>query len=130
VRIAYVESSALVKLVLEEPESEALRGALGTYEARVTSELSVVEVTRATRRARPDAPADPDGVLARFDMLRIDRAIVDVAAHLGPASLRSLDAIHVATALAVPGELAFVAYDTRALDGATAAGLPVVSPGA
>ena len=128
--LAYVESSALVKLVLEEAESEDLRRALATYEARITSELSIVEVTRAAHRARPDAPIVPDGVLARFDMLRIDRAVINVAAHLGPAVLRSLDAIHVATALSIPGDLTFVAYDAKASDAATAAGLAVVSPGA
>ena len=128
--IAYVESSALVKLVLAERETDVLRSALRAHDERVTSDLGTVEVTRAAGRA-----AGHNGVtraratLLALDTLRIDRAIVEDAARLEAFTLRSLDAIHVASALSIGREnVVFYSYDRRALEAAEATGLATASP--
>jgi predicted nucleic acid-binding protein len=127
--IAYADSSALVKLVLAEQESAALRDALLEFDAVVSSELAVVEVGRATRRAG-GARAGERGavVLDAVALLRLDRMVLDRAAALAPSTLRSLDAIHLATALELGGPVRFVAYDERLLEAATMLGLATASP--
>jgi len=118
-----------VKLVIEEEESAALRSRLTLYDARITSELSVVELTRAVAGARPGSLPLAGAVLRSLALLRIDRPVLDRAARLGPPALRTLDAIHVASALTVGDvDLVFVAYDRRLLDAAREGGLPVASP--
>ena len=127
--IAYVESSALVKLAVVEEESEALRGALGSWPRRVSSRLAVVEVLRAVRRR--DAAREPLAreVLARLALVVIGDRVLTAAALLEPVGVRSLDAIHLATALRLgKGLAAFVSYDARQLEAAEALGLPVASP--
>jgi hypothetical protein len=127
--VAYLESSALVKLAILEEESEALRRALRTWPRRVSSRLAVVEVLRAVRRR--DAAREPlaRAALSRIALVRVGDRILVAAADLEPASLRSLDAIHLATALRARQRLAaFVSYDQRQLDAAEALGLPVASP--
>jgi predicted nucleic acid-binding protein len=130
VTIAYVESSALVKLVLAERETNVLRSALRAHDERVTSDLGTVEVTRAAGRvAGHDGVARAREALLSFATIRIDRAITEEAARLERFSLRSLDAIHVATALTVGREdVVFYSYDGRALDAAEAFGLATASP--
>lgn len=127
----YLDSSALVKLVLPEPESEALRALVAVEPARVTSVIAAVETRRAARRASAD-PAVHErarNVLAAVDLRPVDEAVVDVADRVAPASVRSLDAVHVATALTLEPELsAFVAYDERMLRAARQAGLRVEAP--
>lgn len=127
-RIAYLDASALVKLVVAEPERPALlrhvREALLT-----TSELAIVELTLACRRAiqTPEAERRARELLGDISLVAADRAVLEWAASAAPASLRALDAIHLATALAIePDE--FVAYDRRLLDAAREAGLMVASP--
>ena len=128
---AYVESSALVKIAINEPDGPSLRQALREHDAVVTSELAVVEVGRAARRDDGDAGL----VRARAALLglapvAIDRPILDRAAMLEPPALRSLDAVHVATALALEErDVVFYSYDRRTLDAAEANGLTVASPG-
>jgi uncharacterized protein len=126
---AYLESSALVKLAIVEDESEALQDALENWPRRVASRLAVVEVLRAVRRR--DAPREPLAreVLRRVDLIVMSDGILMSAATFDPVGLRSLDAIHLATALRVRSSLgAFVSYDERQLEAAEALGLPTASP--
>lgn len=130
--VAYVEASALVKLVIHELETLELRAALASHEQVVSSDLSTVEVTRVAYRA----DGEPGIVRARAALLNvnsipIDRRTIDTSSRLPPPSLRSLDAIHVATALGfVEDAVVFYSYDHRALEAARTAGLAVASPGA
>ncbi len=128
--VAYLESSALVKLVVLEPESDALHDVIATHEQLVTSELAVVELGRAARRARGKRGVDRAGeILGALHLAPIDRAVLARARGLAPLTLRSLDAIHVATAIELDiDDLVFVAYDARCLDAAESVGLAVTSP--
>lgn len=129
-RVAYLDSSALVKLVVSEPESRALLSHLATRPARLSSSLARVEVVRAVRGAGPAAVHRARAVLARIDLVQLDDALLDAAAELAGDALRSLDAIHVATALALGEDLAeIVTYDRRMADAAGALGLAVSAPG-
>lgn len=128
--IAYADSSALVKLAVAEPECAELAAALSEYDAVVTSELAVVEVTRAAIRAAGQTGGEHAvDVLSTVGQLRIDRAVVERAARLPPPALRSFHAIHIASALELGAEVVVIAYDERLLAAATAAGLPSNSPG-
>lgn len=126
----YLDTSALVKLCRIEAESAVLWRWLATRPGDwVTSALTEVELTRAIARADPPALAQVPAVLARCDRLEIDERVRADAAVLTPVELRSLDAIHLATALELaPGLAGFVTYDKRLADSAEAAGLTVVSP--
>ncbi|HLZ37098.1 MAG TPA: type II toxin-antitoxin system VapC family toxin [Mycobacteriales bacterium] len=127
--IAYADSSALVKLAVAEPESASLRAALSGYAAVVSSELAIVEVTRAAvRSAGDDGAVRAAMVLDTVDLLRLDRPVLDRAARLPPTELRSLDALHIASALELRVEVDVVAYDERLLAAARVAGLRTVSP--
>ena len=131
-RACYLDASALVKLATPEAETHALRAALDTYDARVTNRLATVEVSRALLR-RGVASAALGGAVAEvftgLAIMELDAATAESAARIGPSTLRSLDAIHLASALAVGAELGeFVTYDARLADAARAAGLPVVTP--
>lgn len=132
----YLDSAAIVKLVRQEPESAAL----GVWLAervkmpRVSSVLAEVEVARAIARHSPESgPYIPPimNTIARFD---IDPVVRSVAAALPDRLLRSLDAIHLASAQVLAAEFGetpvFVTYDKRLLIAAETAGLPVASPGA
>jgi len=99
--VAYLDSSALVKLVVAEPESSALRRHLRSRPIRVSCALARVEVVRAVRRHGREATARARRVLARTRLLRIDDALLDAAAFLDGGVLRSLDAIHLAAAQAL-----------------------------
>ena len=127
-----MESSALVKLVHAEPETDALRRALGAEDALVSSDLAAVEVSRAVMRSDGDEGlARSRAVLLRFNLLPVDRMIIEDAATLSPATLRSLDAVHVASARALGApDLVFYSYDSRTIDAARANGLVTASPGA
>jgi len=128
-RFAYLDSSALVKLVVDEQESQELRRALEAWPRRVSSRISVVEVLRAVRRRDPPGEHLARQVLTGTRLLAVGDAVLVAAAQLHPPRLRSLDAIHVASALRLgEGLAAFVSYDARQLEAAAAAGLPVVSP--
>jgi len=131
VTVDYVESSALVKLVIAEPERSALAAYLGTGTGQVTSLLSVAEVQRTAARRSTAHLRRAEVLMADIALLAIDRQVVDAAARLQPTTLRTLDAIHVASALQLGSEVrSFVTYDRRLAAAALAAGLPVASPGA
>ena len=129
----YLDASALVKLATREPQTDALRDHLQRYASRATSRLAAVEVGRALARRGPESVAVGSGsvreALEGLVIVELTEAIVAVAATLEPASLRSLDAIHLASALALSDELeAFVTYDARLADAAREAGLSVLAP--
>jgi len=128
--LIYLDSSALVKLAHRELESESLVSWLVAKRLpAVSSVLAEVEVERAIRRAAPAAlPAVP-AVLSTVFLFEIDAAIRRAASRMADPLVRSLDAIHLATALEVGAELdTFVAYDRRLLTAASTAGLTVASP--
>lgn len=127
----YLDAAAVVKLVRIEPESHALLGWLAERSSarRVSSSLIEVEVSRAVRRFAPTALSQVPAVLDSLHQYEIDASIRRSAASLPDPMLRSLDAIHLATALELGDELQqFVSYDRRLLAFASKAGLPVASP--
>ena len=126
----YLDSSAFVKVVVEEAESSALRAFLAAGGARrVSSALLRTEALRAVRHLGPDALATAREGLRRVDLVGIDDRILDVAGILEPRVLRTLDAIHLATALALGDDLdAIVTYDERMLAAAKLMGLTAAAP--
>ncbi len=127
----YLDSSALMKLVRHEDETTALRGWLDLRRNQplVTSELGRVEVLRAARRIGGQVLAEARAVVGDLDLVPLDRGVQDLACDIGEPALRTLDALHLASAALVSQELtAFVAYDDRLADAAQAAGLVVAMP--
>jgi predicted nucleic acid-binding protein len=125
----YLDSSALVKLVVREPESAALVRHLRGHPRRVSCGLARVEVVRAVRPHGDAAVARARALLRGTSLIRIDDALLDAAAALGGANLRSLDAIHLAGALALGrGLRAIITYDRRMADAAEERGLRVQAP--
>ncbi len=127
----YFDTSALVKLVFEETESAALAEWLMVRAdvPKLSSDLATIELLRTCRRVDEDAVEGATLLLGGIDLLPMDRAIVERAAGLVPTDLRSLDAVHLASALSVKASLtAFVAYDSRLCSAAVQAGLEVASP--
>jgi predicted nucleic acid-binding protein len=128
-RATYVDSSAVVKLAVVERESAALRAYLRTRRPLVSSALARTEVGRALSPLGAVAVRRGRQVLARVDLIRVSDRVLDVAARLPPPELRSLDAIHLATAQQLGGSLArVVTYDARMTVAADALGLTVVAP--
>lgn len=117
--------------MITEAESAALREYLDPGHPWTASELALTEVVRACVRAGGErAGREARDHLEPVDLLVVDRAILRIAAALAPGSLRSLDAIQVASALQIPDPaLVFVAYDQRGLEAAHLAGLRTASPG-
>lgn len=129
--LLYLDSSALVKLVAREAESAALFAFAGAWPQKASSQLARVEVLRVLRRvgASPAARRRAEDLLARIALIRIDDRVIEAASALEPADLRSLDAIHLATALSLGSELGvFVAYDRRLLEAADRARVSAASP--
>lgn len=126
----YLDSSALVKLVVAEKESAALRRFLRSRPDRISSALARVEVLRAVRLQGAPIVERAKRVLERIRLLKLDDALLDAAAALSPGLLRSLDALHLASAEALGGDLeCVVTYDRRMSGAANLLGLPVRSPG-
>ena len=128
----YLDSSALVKLVFDEAESEALARWLGERQdvPKISSQISTIELLRTCRRRDDDAVAGARQVLAGLDLVPIAADLVEQAALVSPPLLRSLDAIHLASALSVGEDLtSFVVYDTRLGAAAAGAGLAIAAPG-
>jgi predicted nucleic acid-binding protein len=130
-RAVYVDSSALVKLIVTEPESDALRAFLDTEaDLLVASRVAEVEVARVLSRVQAVENGTPPPLPGnRLHMIELDGSVARIAGTLPPRTLRSLDAIHLASALALEDELdGFVTYDARLADAALGAGLSVVAP--
>jgi uncharacterized protein len=134
--VIYLDSAAIVKLVHREPESDALDLWLAERlsQPRVTSALAEVEVPRAVLRIAPASQHRIPTVLSTIARFEIGPAVRGLAASYTDSTLRSLDAIHLATAQVLAAELGgspimFVTYDERLLSVASAAGLPTASPG-
>ena len=126
----YLDSSGLVKLVIPERESADLERYLRGWPHQASSALARTEVVRAVRGQGPEVVAQAREVLGRLYLARIDNALLDAAAELDPLGLRSLDAIHLATALSLGDDLArLVTYDDRMASAARALGLSVDAPG-
>ena len=131
--VIYLDSSALLKLVHPERETPALREWLESQQGDpvVSSVLARIEVTRACRHYTEAARAEAAGMLAGLDVIPVSDEVVSVASEVGEPTLRSLDAIHLASALAIRAELSSVCvYDRRLLAAAESSGLAVASPGA
>jgi uncharacterized protein len=129
--LIYLDSSALVKLALTEPESAALADWLAERadQALVSSALHRTEVLRAIWRAEPGALPRGQRIIRRVGRVALSYDILDNAATLPPAKLGTAGAIHLASALAIRRDLvSFVAYDEDLLAAAREAGLPVDSP--
>lgn len=127
--VCYVDASALVKLVLPEPESQPLLTFLAKSSRHVTHRIAIVEAVRAVTRREPAAQPRAAEVFTHLDLVDLDAELIDTAAVVEPAGLRTLDAIHLAGAFRMGADLsAVVTYDQRLADAARAAGLRVVSP--
>jgi len=127
----YLDSAAVVKLVHAEPESQALRDWLSERAETgwLSSVLVEIESFRALARHGPEAITRLPSVLDLMDLVEINQGIRILAQTVTPVTVRSLDAIHLATALHVRGQLtSFVTYDKRLTDAARMAGLTVDAP--
>ena len=114
---------------MSEPETWALRAELGQWEAQVSSAVLEVEAVRACRRYSEEAADTAVARLIDVSLIPLDDEVRRAAGGLMPVSLRSLDAIHLATALSVADRLGGVfTYDVRMAEAATAAGLVVLAP--
>ena len=130
--LLYLDSSALVKLVVPEAESAALVELLVDWPARVTSHVAVVEVVRAARRASHDKAVHRRAreVMAAVNLIRLNGDVMQQATTLQPTVLCSLDAIHLASATSLADDIgAFVAYDRTLSAAAAAAGFRILAPG-
>ena len=127
----YLDASAIVKLVIVEAESAALQSRIDDWPQAVSSSIAEVEVFRAIRRVQTDPRSHGRAreILDKVLLLEVDGALRRTAAVLGPATLRALDAIHLASALTLGNLVGFVTYDHRLLAAASAAGLPALAPG-
>lgn len=134
----YIDSSALVKRAIRETESEDLVASIDRWVSEgsllVSSTLAWIELTRTIRSRRETEPPQEivwliDNAVAGIDESPISETVSDVARRIGPATLRSLDAIHLATATLIGAELV-CAYDRRLLASAEELGFRTVTPGA
>jgi predicted nucleic acid-binding protein len=125
----YLDTSALVKLVAVERESDDLRAFVGGQEL-VTSLIARTELVRAVARKHERMIEQAEDVLSELAYIAVNRLTTGAAAWVQPWSLRSQDALHVASAARMNASLkALVTYDKRMIHAATRAGLPVASPG-
>ena len=125
---AYLDSSALVKLIVAEAESLAFLRWYSETERVVTSRIGIIETLRAAQR-HPHDPAYRDRLVRQVDVLELSARIGNRASELQPSGLRTVDAIHLASAIHIlPALDAFVTYDDRLAAAARALGLPVVRP--
>jgi predicted nucleic acid-binding protein len=128
---AYLDASALVKLAVHEPETAALEHAVVDRDALFTSEVGAIELHRALgRTGQASTYEQAEAVLEAVFIADLTPAIRSQAGRLTPSSLRTLDAIHVATAasLSLP-DMDFITYDDRQAAAARALGLRVRQPG-
>ncbi|MGE0878212.1 MAG: type II toxin-antitoxin system VapC family toxin [Acidimicrobiia bacterium] len=126
----YLDTSALTKLVVAEPETTALRGWLAAADRDpVSCDLARTELLRAVRRVAPDRAVRAREVLDALTLLPVATSVFEAAGRLDPALLRSLDAIHLAAALDIGDELeGLVSYDERLAEAARSNGVAVIAP--
>ena len=128
----YLDSSALVKLVLPEAETVGLLGSLSRWRHHVSSQLAVVEVLRATRRASPEPrvlAGRTEVPAASMDLIELTEEVLKDAASLDPIFLRSLDAIHLASARYLGTSLdSMIVYDRTMAEAAKELGFSVLAP--
>lgn len=127
----YLDTSAAVKLVQREDGSDALRGWLAAHPEQVLASSVILhaELLRATRRGRPDLLGQARDLLDAIVLIEVSREVCERAGLLDPDGLRSLDALHLASALALAEDLdGIVTYDARLRDAAEGLGLRVVAP--
>ena len=128
-RLTYIDSSAIVKLAVAEPESAVLRRYLSRRRSLVTSALARTEVARALMSSGPEAVARGELVLRRIQLVRVSDRVLSEAGRMTPVELRSLDAIHLASARQLGSSVRLiVTYDERMADAARASGWAVSSP--
>jgi uncharacterized protein len=128
-RATYLDSSALVKLAVREPESDALRTFLRRRRPLISSALARTEVARALLALGPEAVRRGHDVLSGVNLVRMNDRILAAAGAMLPPDLRSLDAIHLATAQQLGDDLArVVTYDERMASAAAALGWAVAAP--
>lgn len=128
-KFVYLDTSAFVKLAVPEPETPALERELPSYGEAFASDLLAIEARRVGGRLGSDAAASLERLLADVSLVSISQRIRDLAATLPPPGLRTLDAIHLATAIAAGVErTTLLTYDTRLADAAQLAGLRVEAP--
>lgn len=124
-----MDTSALAKMVVAEAESEALQSHLRSRATTLTtSQIGAIELTRSARRLGISSANHSHALLASIEIAQLNRAIAQRAANLGPATLRTLDAIHVATAIELRVDVV-ITYDQRMLEACEANGLEVAAPG-
>ncbi len=124
--MAYLDTSAYVKLPLREAGYELLREELSRWTGFVSSMLLGVEAIRACARYGPDYAADARAWLMDMALMPIDDEVLDLASSVGPSKLRALDALHLATAVAIEEDIgSFFTYDDRLADAAADHGFPV-----
>ena len=127
--MTYLDSSAIVKLAVAEPESRALRRYLSRRQPLVSSALARTEVTRALLPGGPEAVARGQEVLRRIQLVRVNDRVLNDAGRMRPNELRSLDAIHLASVLLLGAAVKLiVTYDERMAAAAQAAGWSVAAP--
>ena len=125
----YVDSSAIVKLAVREPQSDALRKYLRRRRPLISSALARAEVLRALLPGGEPALASGRRVLDRIDLVRVNDRVLNLAGTLLPFELRTLDAIHLATATRLGADLnLIVTYDDRMARAARSMGYRVTSP--
>lgn len=127
----YVDTSALVKLVVVEGESAALRRYFEDFpgDTQFTAALARTELVRAVaRRGLIDVIENARFALSRLDLVALNNSVLDAAATIAPPELRTLDAIHLAAARTAPELRAMVTYDSRLAEAAIGAGIAVVTP--
>jgi predicted nucleic acid-binding protein len=125
----YMDSSAIVKLAVKEPESDALRKYLRRRQPLISSALARTEVLRALLPLGEGAVAAGRRALARLELVRLNDRVLNLAGSLGPVELRSLDAIHLATVARLGIDLGeIVTYDERMTVAARSMGYRVAIP--
>lgn len=126
----YLDTSALVKLVIAEVETEALRAWLNEVNREpVSSDLSRTELLRVVRRAAPDRILQARAVLDSITLIEVTTSMFEEAGRLDPAALRTLDAVHLAAAVSLGDEIeSIVTYDDRLSQAAMANGISVRAP--
>ena len=129
--MAYVvDSSALVKLIVNEQHSKSLRSWVdGCKQDLFISELARTEVSRAIARVDPNLNKQFNAILTRFGVIRVSTQVLTIAAVLSPTTLRTLDAIHLASCVILGDELTgFVTYDNAQASAASVNSIEVIMP--